>query len=290
MYNRDYIQHYNAMQNYIYTATNKCQYDPYLMHYGVLGMKWGQHLFGKDRSSGSSRSKSSAKNRVGNDSKYRIGGFTYESKALDYIKALKRERQTYTDLTAAPKKKASAYNFTATDGSTIFSGSKKGRKEAWQKQNAEMFAKALLTTDGRDNKNATEVDAGRKIMSDTKNWYNDDVKTSFKNLDNVNERYATTKRVRDMMQSSAYKNPNNSIAQSNYKEWSKRYSEVYKERETAINKEVKRLFGSTDDGKQFGGFYESTGNEYYSYGISDLAKDMLRHPSDMGYTSKYHIK
>ena len=47
MYNRDYIQHYNAMQNYIYTATNKCQYDPYLMHYGVMGMKWGQHLFGK---------------------------------------------------------------------------------------------------------------------------------------------------------------------------------------------------------------------------------------------------
>lgn len=47
MYNRDYIQHYDAMQNYIYTATNKCQYDPYLMHYGVMGMKWGQHLFGK---------------------------------------------------------------------------------------------------------------------------------------------------------------------------------------------------------------------------------------------------
>ena len=39
MYNRDYIQHYNAMQNYIYTATNKCQYDPHLMRYGVLGMK-----------------------------------------------------------------------------------------------------------------------------------------------------------------------------------------------------------------------------------------------------------
>ena len=35
------------MENYIYTATNKCQYDPYLMHYGVMGMKWGQHLFGK---------------------------------------------------------------------------------------------------------------------------------------------------------------------------------------------------------------------------------------------------
>ena len=47
MYNPDYIQHYDAMQNYIYTATNKCQYDPYLMHYGVMGMKWGQHLFGK---------------------------------------------------------------------------------------------------------------------------------------------------------------------------------------------------------------------------------------------------
>ena len=42
-----------------------------------------------------------------------------------------------------------------------------------------MFMKALLTTDGRNNKNATEIDA-EKIMSDTKNWYNDDVKTSYK--------------------------------------------------------------------------------------------------------------
>ena len=58
----------------------------------------------------------------------------------------------------------------------------KSRKETWQKkkkQNAEMFMKALLTTDGRNNKNATEIDA-EKIMSDTKNWYNDDVKTSYK--------------------------------------------------------------------------------------------------------------
>ena len=47
MYNRDYIKHYNAMQNYIYTGMNRCRYDPYLMHYGVPGMKWGQHLFGK---------------------------------------------------------------------------------------------------------------------------------------------------------------------------------------------------------------------------------------------------
>lgn len=47
MYNRDYVKQYNMMQDYIYTATNKCQYDPYLMHHGVLGMKWGQHLFGK---------------------------------------------------------------------------------------------------------------------------------------------------------------------------------------------------------------------------------------------------
>lgn len=153
-----------------------------------------------------------------------------------------------------------------------------------------MFAKALLTTNGYDDKSLTEVDAGRKIMSSTKRWYNDDLKTSYKNLDNVNTRYATTKRVRDMMERSALKNPNNSIAQSKYKEWSKRYSEVHKERETAIDKEVKRLFGSTDDGEQFGGFYDSTGNEFYSYGISDLTRDMLRHPSDMGYASKYLMK
>lgn len=259
----------------------------YLAHYGVLGMKWGQHLFGKDRSSGSSNSRVSAKSKVGNS---RVGGFTHESGSLDYINLLKQEKQSYTDLTAAPKKKASGYNFRATDGSTIFSGTKKGRKEAWQKQNAEMFAKALLTTDGRDNKNATEVDAGRKIMSNTKNWYNDDVKTSYKNLDNVNARYATTKRVRDRMERSALKNPNDSIAQSKYKEWSKRYSEVHKERETAISKEVKRLFGPMDDGEQLGGFYDSTGNEYYSYGIGDLARDMLRHPSDMGYASKYLMR
>jgi hypothetical protein len=38
----------------------------YLAHYGVLGMKWGQHLFGKDRSSRSSNqsNSTSAKSRV----------------------------------------------------------------------------------------------------------------------------------------------------------------------------------------------------------------------------------
>lgn len=64
MYNRDYVQHYDAMQNYIYTATNKCQYDPYLMHYGVLGMKWGQHLFAKLTGSGK-KSKSVADTTTG---------------------------------------------------------------------------------------------------------------------------------------------------------------------------------------------------------------------------------
>jgi hypothetical protein len=64
MYNQQYIQHYDAMQNYIYTATNKCQYDPYLMHYGVLGMKWGQHLFGKLTGSGN-KSKSVADTATG---------------------------------------------------------------------------------------------------------------------------------------------------------------------------------------------------------------------------------
>ncbi len=47
MYNRDYVKQYGIMQDYIYTATNKCQYDPYLMHYGVKGMKWYQHLMAK---------------------------------------------------------------------------------------------------------------------------------------------------------------------------------------------------------------------------------------------------
>lgn len=55
MYDRNYLQHFNAMQDCIYTATNKCEYDPYLMHYGVMGMKWGQHLFGKVTSLGSKR-------------------------------------------------------------------------------------------------------------------------------------------------------------------------------------------------------------------------------------------
>lgn len=64
MDNHGYIQHYDAMQNYIYTATNKCQYDPYLMHYGVLGMKWGQHLFGKLTGSGN-KSKSVADTATG---------------------------------------------------------------------------------------------------------------------------------------------------------------------------------------------------------------------------------
>lgn len=32
-------------------------YEEYLMHYGRLGMKWGQHIFGKDRSSGTRRAK-----------------------------------------------------------------------------------------------------------------------------------------------------------------------------------------------------------------------------------------
>ena len=248
----------------------------YLAHYGVLGMKWGQHLFGKDRSSGSKRSSDSQKN----------GGFTYESLSVKALNRLKKEKTTYTDLTAAPKKKNSKYIFESADGSTIFSGTKSGRKEAWQKQNSEMFMQALLTTDGYNDKNLSEIDAGKKIMSNTKNWYNDDVMTSYKNLDNVNRRYAITENVFYKMQSSAYKNPNNAKAQSNYKKWSKLYSEINKERNTAIDKEIKRLFGDYDDGEQFGGFYESTGNEYYSYGISDLAQDMLRHPSDMGYNTQ----
>lgn len=55
MYNPDYVKQYNAMQDYIYTTANRRQYDPYLMHYGVPGMKWGQHLFGKLTSLGSTR-------------------------------------------------------------------------------------------------------------------------------------------------------------------------------------------------------------------------------------------
>lgn len=55
MYDQKYIQQYYAMQNCVYSATNKCQFDPYLMHYGVPGMKWGQHLFGKVTGLGSKR-------------------------------------------------------------------------------------------------------------------------------------------------------------------------------------------------------------------------------------------
>lgn len=32
----------------------------YLAHHGVLGMKWGQHIFGKGKSSGNSRRNRSA--------------------------------------------------------------------------------------------------------------------------------------------------------------------------------------------------------------------------------------
>lgn len=59
MYDRNYIEQYNAMRICIYTATNKCDYDPYLMHYGVLGMKWGQHLFGKTEASRAGKKRAS---------------------------------------------------------------------------------------------------------------------------------------------------------------------------------------------------------------------------------------
>lgn len=36
-------------------------YEEYLMHYGRLGMRWGQHIFGKDRSSGTRRAKRQAR-------------------------------------------------------------------------------------------------------------------------------------------------------------------------------------------------------------------------------------
>lgn len=64
MYDQKYIQQYYAMQNCIHSATNKCQFDPYLMHYGVPGMKWGQHLFGKIFGSGN-KSKSVADTATG---------------------------------------------------------------------------------------------------------------------------------------------------------------------------------------------------------------------------------
>ena len=64
MYDEKYIQQYYAMQNCIHSATNKCRFDPYLMHYGVPGMKWGQHLFGKIFGSGK-KSKSVADTGTG---------------------------------------------------------------------------------------------------------------------------------------------------------------------------------------------------------------------------------
>lgn len=44
---RKYIQEYSMMNNYLMNGGVSPYGSPYLAHYGVPGMKWGQHLFAK---------------------------------------------------------------------------------------------------------------------------------------------------------------------------------------------------------------------------------------------------
>lgn len=261
----------------------------YLAHYGVLGMKWGQHLFGKDRSSGSKTSKrANRSDMVRRDKNGNViyGGLTYYDGQLARLETLNKEKQSYTDVTASPKKKPSGNNFIGHNGGTIFSRNKADRKDAWQAHNSEMFTKALMTSGSINNEWETEIDAGRKIMSNTKRWYNDDVKTSFKNLDNVNTRYYLTENTYRRAQSAAFKNPNKASVQETFKKWRNLYTQVFKERDAAINKEVKRLLGDYNSPEVIGSFYDSPEGDR-SYTIGEFAMYMLAHPDDVGYISKY---
>lgn len=47
---RRYLQEYSMMNNYLMNGGFPPYGSPYLAHYGVLGMKWGQHLFAKQAS------------------------------------------------------------------------------------------------------------------------------------------------------------------------------------------------------------------------------------------------
>ena len=51
--------------------------------------------------------------------------------------ASKREKQTCADLTATLKKKSSSCNFNSTDGSTIFSETKKSKRNLAKKKKTE---------------------------------------------------------------------------------------------------------------------------------------------------------
>lgn len=64
-------------------------YEEYLMHYGRLGMKWGQHIFGRDRSS-SSRKKSSENAKNANKMASR------KKKILSSPRLLYRHRNEFT--------------------------------------------------------------------------------------------------------------------------------------------------------------------------------------------------
>ena len=50
--------------------------NDYLCHYGVLGMKWGQHLFGKTEASRAGRKRASKKDRI-TAGVYRAGSATF---------------------------------------------------------------------------------------------------------------------------------------------------------------------------------------------------------------------
>ena len=83
----------------------------YLAHYGVLGMKWGQHLFGKDRSSRSSnRSNStSAESRVKRATTNVTKSSNYKMTDADTWKAI-GTRETLGNQYARQQLRRSNYN------------------------------------------------------------------------------------------------------------------------------------------------------------------------------------
>lgn len=52
MYPNNYLQHYQVSS--VYNA-NAVDTSPYLQHHGVVGMRWGQHIFGKVKNSTTGR-------------------------------------------------------------------------------------------------------------------------------------------------------------------------------------------------------------------------------------------
>lgn len=73
-------------------------YPNYLTHYGVQGMKWGQHLYGKDSSSGrSSRSHTSSNTQIFNNNKKKRGNtqtMSVRPETVNYLTKNKGNRET----------------------------------------------------------------------------------------------------------------------------------------------------------------------------------------------------